>query len=554
MPNTTLGSAYVQIIPSAEGISGSITGLLKDESKDAGEKSGGIFSSGFAGKVGKGLAVGTAAVAGFSAAASAAIGSAVSKTADFGDHIDKMSQKLGFSTESFQKWDYVLQLSGVSIDNMQGGIKTLTNKLDDAKNGSKSAIASFERIGLSMEELQGMSREDIFGAAIKQLQGMEDSTERAALANDLFGRSGQELTPLLNQSADATAELMTQAERYGMIMSEEAVKASAAFNDSVTTMQMTITGLKNSLMAEFLPSVTQITDGLGKMFAGDMSGLDDVVAGVKDVIENIKALAPKVFEAAASLIKKLMDGILSKAGELGSKAGELLGPLIQKIIAKAPDFINAAVKLIGGLVTGLFNSLPSVASALGKIVGDMVRWLLNGGWKEIGSKILDLVGSGLKSALSALGEIVKSIGTAILEGFGLDTLWQKVKDTVDKIKAFFSFDIQLPHIALPHFYISPAGWKLGDLLKGSIPSLGIEWYAEGGIMAKPTLFGGGEAGPEGIIPLDPFWKRLDKIAESTGNSVVINVYPSSGMDEQAIAEAVERRFIDAQKRRRLAWG
>ena len=554
MPNTTLGSAYVQIIPSAEGISGSITGLLKDESKDAGEKSGGIFSSGFAGKVGKGLAVGTAAVAGFSAAASAALGSAVSKTADFGDHIDKMSQKLGFSTESFQKWDYVLQLSGVSIDNMQGGIKTLTNKLDDAKNGRKSAIASFERIGLSMEELQGMSREDIFGAAIKQLQGMEDSTERAALANDLFGRSGQELTPLLNQSADATAELMTQAERYGMIMSEEAVKASAAFNDSVTTMQMTITGLKNSLMAEFLPSVTQITDGLGKMFAGDMSGLDDVVAGVKGVIENIKALAPKVFEAAASLINKLMDGILSKAGELGSKAGELLGPLIQKIVAKAPDFINAAAKLIGGLVKGLFNSLPSIASALGKIVGDMVRWLLDGGWKEIGSKILDLVGSGLKSALSALGEIVKSIGTAILEGFGLDTLWQKVKATVDKIKALFSFDIQLPHIALPHFYISPAGWKLGDLLKGSIPSLGIEWYAEGGIMSKPTLFGGGEAGPEGIIPLDPFWKRLDKIAESTGNSVVINVYPSSGMDEQAIAEAVERRFIDAQKRRRLAWG
>ena len=105
MPNTTLGSAYVQIIPSAEGISGSITGLLKDESKDAGEKSGGIFSSGFAGKVGKGLAIGTAAVAGFSAAASAALGSAVSKTADFGDHIDKMSQKLGLSTDAYKKWE-----------------------------------------------------------------------------------------------------------------------------------------------------------------------------------------------------------------------------------------------------------------------------------------------------------------------------------------------------------------------------------------------------------------------------------------------------------------
>ena len=86
----------------------------------------------------------------------------------------------------------------------------------------------------------------------------------------------------------------------------------------------------------------------------------------------------------------------------------------------------------------------------------------------------------------------------------------KVKDAIDKIKGFFNFDVKLPDIKLPHFSIQPSGWELGDLLQGSIPSLGIDWYAKGGVMEEPTVFGmngnrlmaGGEAGAEAIAPID----------------------------------------------------
>lgn len=86
----------------------------------------------------------------------------------------------------------------------------------------------------------------------------------------------------------------------------------------------------------------------------------------------------------------------------------------------------------------------------------------------------------------------------------------KVSEVIEEIKGFFEFEFSWPHLPLPHFSISPPGWKIGDLLEGSIPSLGIEWYAKGGILNSPTIFGmngnnamiGGEAGAEAVAPIE----------------------------------------------------
>ena len=88
------------------------------------------------------------------------------------------------------------------------------------------------------------------------------------------------------------------------------------------------------------------------------------------------------------------------------------------------------------------------------------------------------------------------------------------------MKGLFNFNWSLPRIKLPHFSITPYGWEFGDLLKGVIPKLGIEWYANGGIMTDPTAFGmngnnlmvGGEAGAEAIVPLNTLWEQMDKFA------------------------------------------
>jgi hypothetical protein len=165
-----------------------------DTTTEKAEKSGLKIGSAFSSIAKGAAAMGTAVVAGAAAIGGAAYKIATATAAE-ADEIDKTSQKLGMSREAYQEWDYVLSQSGVEITSMTTGLKTLTNKIDDAKNGSSSAAEMFNKLGISIEDLNNMSREDAFDAVIKGMQNMEDSTERAALASDLFGKSGHEVNP-----------------------------------------------------------------------------------------------------------------------------------------------------------------------------------------------------------------------------------------------------------------------------------------------------------------------------------------------------------------------
>ena len=96
-----------------------------------------------------------------------------------------------------------------------------------------------------------------------------------------------------------------------------------------------------------------------------------------------------------------------------------------------------------------------------------------------------------------------------------------------------------------------APWGLGGA--GSPPKFNVKWFAKGAILTEPTLFGGGERGAEGIVPLDPLWSKLDKIAEAPkGGDITINVY-GAGSDPKSVAEEVKRVLIRETNQRRLAW-
>ena len=368
--------------------------LSLDTSKyESGLNGAASMAKGIGSKIGTALKTATLVTGALAAAGAAVTGAFVSsarKTADFGDKVDKMSQKLGLSTDAYQKWDYVLNLAGTEMSSMTTGLKTLTNKIDDAKNGGAGAQEMFDKLGISMDELNKMSREEVFEATIKGFQGMEDSTERAALANDLFGRSGQNLTPLFNQTAKQTEEQIQLAEKYGMVMPEAAVKASAAFNDSLTTMQMTFTGLKNRMMGEFLPAMTQVTDGMAKLFAGDDSGAEDVAAGIEGIVTKVAEVLPKVIQIAGNIALKLGEAFIknlqSKLGggnlvDAFSKGVDMVVENVPSMIENfaqsfadnAPIIAEQGTEMILKLGEGLVKALPQLISAAGQIVNGLLR-------------------------------------------------------------------------------------------------------------------------------------------------------------------------------------
>ena len=437
----------------------------------------------FGGRFSKAAKVGAAAAAALGVAAGYAgkkIVDGAKQVAEYGDKVDKMSQKIGISAEAYQKWDYVMQRAGGNVDQLKMGMKTLSQQAE--KNSD-----AFQKLGISQEEVKNLNQEELFERTIKGLSDMEAGTERTALASQLLGRAGADMGPLLNQGSKAIEEQMKIAEKYGMVMPDATVKASAAFEDSMTTMQMTAQGLKNRLLGEFLPSMTQVTDGIAKLFTGDMSGLDDVVAGIEGFIGKIGEMAPKVLEAGGKLAMELLKGLIKKLPDLISAGGQMLGKLleglqnaasgaggtigniisalVQFITANAPMMIQAALSLALALAQGLVQAIPTIIESIPKIISSIVETLTGFDWAAVGKMVLELLANGVRAAggllKSAVTKPISSVKTAISNGFKaakekavewmqalkdgvkkkIDSAKDAVKKVVDKIKGFFPINV-----------------------------------------------------------------------------------------------------------------
>ncbi len=201
-------------------------------------------------------ATGTAAAI---TAATVAVFKVADSVAAVGDEIDKQSQKLGISAQAYQEWDAILGHCGASMDSLKAGMKTLSKAIAD---GSADQVAAFQAVGLSLDEVQQMSTEDMFAAVITGLQGMEEGAERTNIATTLLGRSAQELGPLLNTSAEATEEMRQTVNDLGGVMSDEAVAASAQFKDALQDLETAAGWFKRELVANILPYVTAGMQGL----------------------------------------------------------------------------------------------------------------------------------------------------------------------------------------------------------------------------------------------------------------------------------------------------
>ena len=557
-----LGTAYVQIVPKAEGISGKITEVMSGEAGKAGIQTGGLFTKGFAGKVAKGAAVAGAAMAAGIGLGANALKNGIKATAEYGDRVDKMSQKIGFSAEEYQKWDYVLQRAGTDIGKMAPVMKTLSS-------AAASNSTAFQQLGISQQQVANMSQGELFSKTIEQLSQMEDKTQRTALASQLLGRGATELGPLLNGGTQAIKDQMAIAEKYGMVMSDKAVKASADFQDSLTTMQMTMTGLKNRMMAEFLPAATKVTDGIGKMFAGDMSGLDDVVEGIEGIASKCAEMAPKLLEAGGKLISQLIKGLLSKSGNIGATVGTLAGKIVAKLIAAAPKLLAAGVKLIVGLVKGLVSALPQIATAISTIVKNIVQKFKETDWKAVGSRVLELVVKGIKSIVSSLNTLVRDIVKKVIKFFGFDGLLNNVRDTFNNVKTAISDKIEEAKEKVKSVIETIKGYfpfNIGKVFKGWIPKIKL-WtnktddgastsssveqdgfakaMSQPYTFKRPTQFYAGEAGDETLFGRSALLADMRKAvsgADKKPNQITNYFTINNADDPEAVADAITRRL------------
>lgn len=179
----------------------------------------------------------------------------VGEVAEQGDAIAKASQSIGISAQAYQEWDVVLKKSGSSMKSATSAIQTLTK---NAATASKKQVEAFEALGLSMENVQKMEPEELFGAVVRGLQNIDNVGERAALANTLLGGSYKSLGTLLNTSTEDMEAMVEAARKAGIIMSDDDIANAVAFQESLGTINDTVNGIKNTIAEELMPVFTTL--------------------------------------------------------------------------------------------------------------------------------------------------------------------------------------------------------------------------------------------------------------------------------------------------------
>lgn len=375
------------------------------------------------GKAVTGAAKMATGVAASISAAGAAVFAFADNVASVGDTIDKQSQKLGLSAKGYQEWEAVLGHCGASIDSFKGGMKTLTSAIT---TGSKSQVAAFKAVGLSMEQVQSMSREDVLNAVITGLQGMGESAERTSIATTLLGKAAGELGPLLNTSAEDTATMKQAVNELGGVMSDEGVAASAAFKDALQDLTTIGTGLKNALGTQVLPYVTEamtaLTDGFRQdgiagmeRAAADIVGgftakfaekIPDIAAQATSAAQNFAAYLqdnmPLIVECGGQIITNLANGIFNAFPSIAEAGIQTVATLVAEIWSHADDILTTGADLLGKLIGGLISVLGDLIDAADEIASAIVTKIMSTDWVQVGKDIVSGIARGIQNALPNL--------------------------------------------------------------------------------------------------------------------------------------------------------
>ena len=265
------------------------------------------------------------------------------KTATMGDEIAKMSKRTGWAVESLSELRHVAAISGTSLNAFEKGTRKLSMAIVDAAEGGQTYEEALNRIGLTAQELIGIPIEEQFWTVANALAGTEDETIKAATAMELFGRTGTELFPMLEEGQEGIARLREEAHELGIVFNDETAKEAEEMKDAMTRLETSLSGVAKELVTVLLPDITKFAEKAV-----------EIIKDVKDWI----ALNPQLVTGLKILVGVLVGG------------GGLL--LAFSTIAKAITAVNAALIILHALSgIGLIKLVASLAIAAGAIAGMM---------------------------------------------------------------------------------------------------------------------------------------------------------------------------------------
>lgn len=321
---------------------------------------------------------------------------------DVADRVDKMSQKIGMSRSSFQEWDFVMSQSGMTAESLQMGMKSLIDKLGQAKAGAGTGADLFKRLGINITD--SMSQEEAFNQTIRALQKMPEGIEKAYLANELFSRSSQELAPILGMSNKELDSQIALYKKLGIEMSDGVINAGVEYNDTLDRLRLSWQSIVVKVGGSVLPLFQQFADyTINTIIPGVKSlwmWLDENSTVLKSLALGITAagaawLVYNVYQKAAALYTRIMT--IAQLGLNQAMRANPLGVVITLIGAATAGiaYLWETSEGFRGMLYGLWESAKQVFGNIANIIQKVATaWsqLTSGNFKAAAATIGSMEG------------------------------------------------------------------------------------------------------------------------------------------------------------------
>ncbi|QNO17877.1 phage tail protein [Caproicibacterium amylolyticum] len=426
-----------------------------DEASGRFDKLGGIVK-GIGASMGVALAgIGAAAVGAGKSLVDASVNSAA-----YADDILTMSAQTHMSTEALQAYKYAAELVDTPLETLTGSMAKQIRSMNSAAGGSKDMTAAYAKLGVSIQDSNGhlKNSEDVYWSTIDALGKVKDSTERDALSMQIFGKSAQDLNPLIEKGSAGIKELAAEATNMGAVMSGDQLNSLGKFDDTVQRLKSGASAAKNVLGTVLLPQMQTLassgvsllgtfTKGLsdaggdwtkisktisttiGGLTSSILAELPKVVQAGLDIVLSIgnaiTANLPMIISSAVTIVMTLLQGLIGALPQITQGALQLILALVNGIIANLPQLVSAALTMIITLASGIGDALPKLIPAIIDAVLTIVNTLLNNMDKVIAAafKIIEGLAKGLINALprliDRLPQIIDSIVNFIINNLPL---------------------------------------------------------------------------------------------------------------------------------------
>lgn len=425
-------SGALSILPGPLGdIAGRISGVAS-----AAEGMGRIFSGGVSQGLGSitqslsflttPLGAATAGIMAFGAAATA-IASGLTNLADRVESLQNASEKLGVSFSFLQQLEEAAARSGSSIGAMEAAMTKAVRKMGEAKKGGKEATAAFAALGISMDDINNLSPEEVFKKSAAALLAMKDPAERTSAAMALFGRSGADIIPTLKALGPASEDL----KRFNAELSDLDAGRIGEFDAAAERLGTSFKGLGQNLLLPFAGLGAGISDGIAEF----IGGVTSIVKPIGQILEPALTNIGRVFEIFGIVVGQVGENIgtvLAPIGTIIQGIGDAFTPLNDGVV----ESVRYVADLSGQFTAFIVSSTPfgMIADNIGYVSETLSRLAAIAGAaiSQVTTYVADLVSSFLE--WTGVGETISYVTETI--GSAFNTLWDTIAGVVSQVGGF----------------------------------------------------------------------------------------------------------------------